>query len=68
MVLLSYAIGPNPMDLQFWPGAVLMIFLASMTAALVTSSGRSTWFVGISVLAVYLIFAVTLYLLPPGAQ
>lgn len=68
LVLLSYVMGPNPMDLQFWPGAVLMIFLASMTAALVTSSGRSTWFVGVSVLAVYLIFAITLYLLPPRAQ
>ncbi len=68
LVLLSYGMGPKPMDLQFWPGAVLMILLASMTAALVTSSGRSTWFVGLSVTAVYLIFAVTLYLLPPGAQ
>jgi len=68
LVLLSYVLGPSPMDLQFWPGAVLMIFIASMTAALVTSGGRSTWFVGVSVLAVYLIFSITLYLLPPRAQ
>ena len=65
LVLLSYFLGPSPMDLQFWPGAVLMIFLAAMTAALVTSGGRSTWFVGVSVLAVYIIFAMTLYLMPP---
>jgi Ca2+:H+ antiporter len=39
-----------------------------MTATLVTNSGRSTWFVGVLVLMVYLIFAMTLYLLPPRLQ
>ena len=65
LVLLSYVIGPTPMDLQFWPGAVLMVFLATMTASLVTNSGRSTWFVGVLILMVYAIFATTLFLLPP---
>jgi len=68
LVLLSYVIGPTPMDLQFWPGAVVMIFIATMTAVLVTNSGRSTWFVGVLVMMVYLIFAMTLYVLPPRAQ
>lgn len=65
LVLLSYAVGPVPMDLHFWPGAVVMMLIATMTAALVTTSGRSAWFVGVLVLMVYLIFALTLYLLPP---
>ena len=65
LVLLSYVLGPAPMDLQFWPGAVVMMLIATMAASLVTSSGRSTWFVGVFVLMVYLIFAITLYLLPP---
>jgi Ca2+:H+ antiporter len=68
LVLLSYLIGPTPMDLQFWPGAVVMILLATLTASLVTNSGRSAWFVGVLVLMVYFIFAITLYLLPPRAQ
>ena len=68
LVLLSYVIGPTPMDLQFWPGAVVMILIATLTASLVTNSGRSAWFVGVLVLMVYLIFAMTLYLLPPRAQ
>ena len=38
LVLLSYVIGPTPMDLQFWPGAVVMILIATLTAALVTNS------------------------------
>lgn len=67
LVLLSYLIGPIPMDLQFWPGAVVMIFIATLTAALVTANGRSAWFVGVLLLMVYLIFAMTLYLLPPHA-
>ena len=67
LVLLSYVIGPAPMDLQFWPGAVVMMLIATMTAALVTNSGRSTWFIGVLVIMVYAIFAMTLYLLPPRA-
>ena len=68
LVLLSYFIGPAPMDLRFWPGAVVMMLIASLTASLVTNSGRSAWFVGVLVLMVYLIFALTLYLLPPGSR
>jgi Ca2+:H+ antiporter len=56
------------MSLQFWPGAVMMMLIAALTATLVTNSGRSTWFVGVLVLMVYLIFAMTLYLLPPRAE
>ncbi len=67
LVLLSYVLGPTPMDLQFWPGAVVMMLIATMTASLVTNSGRSAWFVGVLVLMVYLIFAMTLYILPPKA-
>ena len=41
LVLLSYVIGPAPMDLRFWPGAVVMMLIAALTASLVTNSGRS---------------------------
>jgi Ca2+:H+ antiporter len=67
LVLVSYVIGPAPMDLRFWPGAVVMMLIATMTAMFVTVGGRSAWFVGVLVLMVYLIFAMTLYLLPPQA-
>jgi Ca2+:H+ antiporter len=68
LVLVSYVIGPTPMDLLFWPGAVVMILIATIVAAFLTSSGRSAWFVGALVLMVYVAFAMTLYLLPPKAQ
>jgi Ca2+:H+ antiporter len=66
LVLLSYVIGPTPMDLQFWRGAVVMVLIATLTAAFVTANGRSAWFIGVLVLTVYVIFAMTLYVLPPA--
>lgn len=65
LVLLSYVIGPTPMGLEFWPGAVVMVLIAAITANQTTSGGRSAWFVGVLLLMVYAVFAMTLYLLPP---
>ena len=65
LVLVSYFIGPAPMGLDFWPGAVVMMLIAAVSAALLTNGGRSTWFLGVLVLMVYAIFAATLYVLPP---
>jgi Ca2+:H+ antiporter len=65
LVLASYVLGPSPMTLQFWPGAVAMILLATITASFVSNSGRSAWFNGVLTLAVYFTFAIALYLLPP---
>jgi Ca2+:H+ antiporter len=68
MVLLSYVLGPAPMNLQFWPGAIAMMLIAAITASMVTNSGKSNWFIGALILNVYLIFAMTLYLLPPQVK
>lgn len=68
LVIASYFIGPSPMNLQLWPGAVAMILLATFSISFVTSSGRSAWFVGFLLLMVYAAFAMALYLLPPLAQ
>src|SRR5262245_25277842 len=67
LLILSYFVSPTPMDLNFWPGAVVMMLIATLTAFLVTSSGRSAWFPGVLVVMVYSIFAMTLYLMPPRA-
>ena len=65
IVLVSYVIGPTPMNLQFWPGAVAMMLIATMTTSLVSNTGRSAWFIGALIVTVYAVFALTLYLLPP---
>jgi Ca2+:H+ antiporter len=68
LVLLSYVVGPTPMDLQFWPGAVVMVLAATLVAAFITTGGRSAWFIGALLILVYAVFAMTLYLLPPKVQ
>jgi len=68
LVLLSYVVGPKPMDLQFWPGAVTMAMIAAVTATFVTNSGRSAWFIGALLLFIYAVFAMTLYMVPPGSH
>jgi len=64
LVMLSYAIAPAPMDLNFGRAQVLMVLLTTLTTAFVVSSGRSAWYLGVQLLAVYAVFAVTFYLLP----
>jgi len=68
LVLLSYVVGPKPMDLQFWPGAVTMVTIATVTATFVTNSGRSAWFIGALLVFIYVIFGMTLYMVPPGSH
>lgn len=68
LVLLSYVVGPKPMDLQFWPGAVTMVMIATVTACFITNGGRSAWFIGALLLFIYAIFAMTLYMVPPGSH
>src|SRR5512147_1721968 len=41
LALLIGVIGPTPMDLTLWPGAAVMVPIATLTAAFVTNSGRS---------------------------
>lgn len=47
--------------------AVTMMLTATLTAPMLTTGGRSVWFVGGLALTVYLIFAKTRYVLPPAA-
>jgi Ca2+:H+ antiporter len=65
LVVASYFVAPAPMTLEFWPGAVAMMLFATLTAMMICNGGRSAWFTGALVLAVYLTFAIALYLLPP---
>ena len=64
LVLLSYVVSPVPMDLNFGAAQVLMVMLTTLSTALVVSSGKSAWFLGVQLIAVYATFAITFYLLP----
>jgi Ca2+:H+ antiporter len=64
LVLLSYAIASEPMDLIFTPGEILAVVLATFIVSHVLGDGRSTWFKGAQLLAVYGIIALAFYFLP----
>jgi Ca2+:H+ antiporter len=52
------------MDLDFKGGLIFMILFGTLTVSLTANQGRSTWYVGVLLLAVYAIFGITLYNLP----
>lgn len=64
LLILSYFVAPAPMDLNFGGGQVLVVLLTTLTVSFVVSGGRSAWYSGVQLLAVYAIFAVTAYLIP----
>ncbi|HEY1251457.1 MAG TPA: calcium/proton exchanger [Thermoanaerobaculia bacterium] len=64
LLILSFFLAPTPMDLNFGGGQVLMVLLTTLTVSLVVSGGHSAWYSGVQLLAVYAVFAVTLYLIP----
>ena len=64
LVIVSYFVAPAPMDLVFGGGQVFTVMLTTVTVAWVVAAGRSAWYLGVQLLAVYSIFFVTLYLLP----
>lgn len=64
LVILSYFVAPTPMDFNFGAGQVLMVLLTTLTVGFVVSGGRSAWYSGVQLLAVYAIFAVTAFLFP----
>jgi Ca2+:H+ antiporter len=64
LVFLSYVVAPEAMTLNFGAGQVVMVLLTTLATTMVVSAGRSAWYLGVQLLAVYAVFAVTLYLLP----
>ncbi|MCS7043480.1 MAG: calcium/proton exchanger [Bryobacteraceae bacterium] len=67
LVLLSYAVGPSPMNLVFTPAEVLAVVVTAIIAAQIASDGESNWLEGAMLLAVYLILAMAFYFLPDQA-
>ena len=64
LVFLSYVMAPQPMDLVFTRGEVLAVILSTFMVAFAAGDGRSNWFMGAQLLAVYLILAVAFYFTP----
>jgi Ca2+:H+ antiporter len=61
LVICSYFIGPYPLALVFNGFELGAIVIAIMVANYVIQDGESTWFEGVQLLAVYLVFGLTFY-------
>ncbi len=64
LVFLSYAIGPQPMDLIFTTLEVVAVAIAVTIMALISNDGESHWMEGVQLLAVYVILAIAFFFLP----
>lgn len=64
LILASYFIAPQPLDLSFNRAEIGSLFIAVVIGAMVVSDGQSNWYKGIQLITVYLIIALMFYLIP----
>ena len=64
LVLLSLVIAPAPLSLAFSGVEVLLILMATFVASILIVGGKSTWFTGVQLIAMYAIMAVTVFAIP----
>jgi Ca2+:H+ antiporter len=64
LVFASRFVGPQPLTLHFNRAETGMLLFAVLLGAIVSNDGRSTWFKGAQLLAVYALFALLYYFIP----
>jgi Ca2+:H+ antiporter len=67
LVLLGPFISPQPFNLSFNRMEMGFLFISVLLGGMVVTEGRSNWFKGVQLLAVYAILAAVCYLVPAGA-
>jgi Ca2+:H+ antiporter len=68
LVLASYFIAPQPMDLAFNRAEIGSLFIAVLIGAMVCGDGQSNWYKGIQLFTVYAIIALMFYFIPELAH
>ena len=64
LVLASYFVAPQPLELAFGRAEIGSLFIAVMIGALVSGDGESNWYKGVQLITVYAIIALMFYLMP----
>jgi Ca2+:H+ antiporter len=64
LVLLSLVMAPAPLTLAFSGVEVFLVLMATFIASILIVDGRSTWFTGVQLIAVYLVMAITVLAIP----
>lgn len=68
LVIASYFISPQPLELAFGRAEVGSLFMAVIIGALVCSDGVANWFKGVQLITFYAIIALMFYLIPDIAK
>lgn len=64
LVFLSYAIGPEPIDLVFSPLEVVAVAVSVLVVGQIADDGETHWMEGVLLLAVYLVLGFAFFNLP----
>ena len=64
LVLASYFVAPQPLELAFGRAEMGSLFIAVMIGALVSVDGEANWYKGVQLITVYAIIAMMFYLMP----
>jgi len=64
LVLLSLVMAPAPMTLAFAGVEVFLVLGATFIASVLIVDGKSTWFTGVQLIAIYLVMAITVFAIP----
>ncbi len=64
LVFLSYAIGPEPMDLVFSPLEVVAVAASVLVVGQIAGDGKTHWMEGVLLLAVYVLLGLAFLNLP----
>ena len=64
LVLLSYVIAPEPMDLLFSTFELVAVAISVFSISFIAHDGETNWMEGIQLLAIYVILALGFYFLP----
>ena len=68
LVLASYFIAPQPLELAFSRAEIGSLFMAVLIGAMVCGDGQSNWYKGVQLVTVYAIIALMFDLMPEIAQ
>ena len=64
LVLASYFIAPEPLDLAFNRAEIGSLGIAVLIGAMISGDGQSNWYKGVQLITVYAIIAMMFYLIP----
>jgi Ca2+:H+ antiporter len=64
LVLASYFVAPQPLELAFGRAELGSLFIAVMIGSMVSGDGQSNWYKGVQLITVYAIIALMFYLMP----